>query len=336
VTVKGSCILCGSSDPELLFKDRDRSGQAKGEFSVVKCRGCGLVYTLPDADIGDIREFYPDERCGIESAGPVAAVSSFESWLSKRYSRLLWRMLAGEDRNFLPQMIDFFENILSFPFYRYRNRCFPYRDKPGRLLDIGCGSGKLLSLEKRLGWEVYGVELEEKKASYAREVRDLNVITGDFKDIEYKSDFFDVISLRHVLEHLINPLVDLKKIREILKPGGLLVIRVPNQSRIEMAVFGKRWRAYDLPRHRFHFDRRTISKLVLKSGLKPLKISQALYINYMISGIGRILEERGAPLWITGFFNIENKVLRGIFLPLGFLLKIIGQSSEILVYAGKG
>ena len=95
MTPEGSCILCGSSDPELLFKDRDRSGQAEGEFSAVKCRNCGLIYTLPNVAIEDVRGFYPDECYDAEKDGPVPGINRFEARFSRYYSRLLWKMLFG-------------------------------------------------------------------------------------------------------------------------------------------------------------------------------------------------------------------------------------------------
>jgi SAM-dependent methyltransferase len=335
MTDKENCILCGSSDFKLLFEGRDKLVPSEDKFSVVKCNGCGLVRTLPAVSRDDMRKYYPEKYYNITKDTLTLHISKFEDSLSRYYSKLLWKMLLEEKRNFIRRTGDFLTNLLFIPFYRYRNRCFPYKDKPGKFLDIGCGSGKLLFEQKRLGWEVYGVELGKKMSSYAREVRKLNVITGEFSDAEYERDFFDIANLHHVLEHFLEPLDELRKAHKILKPGGLLVIRVPNRNKIETAIFGKHWYAYDLPRHRFHFDRETIRQLLLKAGFKPLKTVQVLHINSMILSIRSVLEDRKAPHGLISFFSIENKLARGIFLPLCFLFKAAGQSSEMLVYAKK-
>ncbi|MFQ5952675.1 MAG: class I SAM-dependent methyltransferase [Candidatus Omnitrophota bacterium] len=325
MTDRGSCIICGRSDVKLIFEGRDRLTRAENKFSVVKCQNCGLIYTLPSVTPEEIKEYYPDKYYGDVKDKTSLEISKFEKLFSAYYSKLLWRTLS-ENRGC---------SIFLLPFYRYRNRCFPYKDKPGRLLDVGCGSGRLLFEQKRLGWEVFGVELGEKAASYAREVRSLNVITGELDDANHENNFFDVVNLNHVLEHLIDPVVELKKIYRILKQGGLLVLRVPNYSKVEIAIFGKHWRAYDLPRHRFHFNKDTVSEILLKADLKPVKIIYALHVNHMILSVRDILEDRKAPVWMTNFLSVENKICRGIFLPLGFLLRLIRQSSEMLVYAEK-
>lgn len=335
---KGNCILCGSKDFELLFEGRDRLTCSENKFKVVKCADCGLMRTLPDVSMvsmADVQKYYPDEYYNVVKDKLSLKISKSEAFFSDHYSKLLWRILLGKKRSFICRAMDFFENLLLIPLYRYRNRCFPYKDKPGRLLDIGCGSGRLLLEQKRLGWEVYGVELGEKMASYAREIRNLNVITGDFNEMKYEDNFFDVVNLHHALEHFLNPLVELKKIYKILKPDSLLVITSPNYSRLEATIFGEKWHAYELPRHRFHFNRKTIKKLLLKSGLKPIGIIQTLNVNNLILSTRYILEGKKASNWIIRQFSIDNKALRFFLLPFGFFLKLIGQSSEMIVYAKK-
>ena len=73
------------------------------------------------------------------------------------------------------------------------------------MLDIGCGHGFLLNLSRELGFETYGVELQEASALYAKNTFGLNVLTVELMDAHYLPDFFDVVVLSSVLEHLINP-----------------------------------------------------------------------------------------------------------------------------------
>ncbi|MEA3490194.1 MAG: class I SAM-dependent methyltransferase [Candidatus Omnitrophota bacterium] len=328
------CKLCGSPECDIIIEGRDRLSRSNEKFSVVRCRGCGLIYTLPYISAEEMQKYYPEGYYSIRDGAFSQGICGFEDWFSRRYSRLLWKILSGK-RTTLSRLIDFLESIFLFSFYRYRNRCIPYKDKPGRLLDIGCGDGKLLSEQKKLGWEVYGVELERKMSSYARKERSLNVVTGKFMDVEYKENFFDVINLNHVLEHFLKPLIELGKINNILKPGGLVVINIPNYSRIETAIFGRRWHAYELPRHRFHYNRKTLINMLRKNGLEPVRVAQVLNVNNFILSTRYILEDNGFPGRMIGFFNVNNKMLRAFFLPFALVLKAIGQSSEMLIYAKK-
>ena len=307
------------------------------DYRVVKCGRCRLLFTLPYVSADNVSGYYPGKYYGgIRRKAPVEKASGFEARFSDRYSRILWKVLEGKGKGFLSHICYLFVELLTLPLFRYKNRCLPYRERPGSLLDIGCGSGKLLREEKRLGWDVHGVELDPRSSSHARDVEGFDVVTGNFMDAGYERGCFDVIVMNHVLEHFLNPLTELGKVRDILRPDGIVAIRLPDQSRIEKALFGRRWHAYELPRHRFHFDRKSIRRLLLKGGFEPLSIVRLLNVNNMILSIRYLFEDMGAPERVTRFCNIDNRLLRGMLLPAGFVLKVLGQSSEMLVYAKKG
>ncbi len=91
---------------------------------------------------------------------------------------------------------------------------------------------------KERGWEALGIELNERAAAYARDRMGLDIITGNFLEADLPNHYFDVISLWDVLEHLPDPLPVLKKISQIIRPGGLLVLNLPNPESWEARRFG--------------------------------------------------------------------------------------------------
>jgi 2-polyprenyl-3-methyl-5-hydroxy-6-metoxy-1,4-benzoquinol methylase len=106
-----------------------------------------------------------------------------------------------------------------------------YVQPPGRLLDIGCGNGRLLYIAKRAGWQVKGLELSAKMAESVRQELDVEVTVGNFLEVSPSADdanAFDVVILRHVLEHLPDPLLTMDRITALLKPDGYLLLEMPN------------------------------------------------------------------------------------------------------------
>lgn len=136
-----------------------------------------------------------------------------------------------------------------------------------KILDIGCGSGKWLYKQKTIGNDVYGIESSQNAAKIANEMG-LNVFSESLEDTEFANDFFNLVRINHVLEHLVNPLRLLKKVKRILKKSGECIISVPNVESIESILLKGAWRQLDAPRHLFHFSPSTLQKVINKAGLK--------------------------------------------------------------------
>jgi 2-polyprenyl-3-methyl-5-hydroxy-6-metoxy-1,4-benzoquinol methylase len=166
---------------------------AYDESRVVRCRGCGLDYMwpLPDRIDGIYEEDY---FRAYQDAGMVFPT---ESALHPRFAA---RLRAVEQR---------------------RGR--------GRLLEIGVGHGAFLQYAAMAGWEVVGVELSRYAAAHVRSQYGLTVIDGSIESAELPTAAFDMVHLSHVLEHLLDPLNALRKIRTLLSPGGMVAIEVPNE-----------------------------------------------------------------------------------------------------------
>jgi SAM-dependent methyltransferase len=153
---------------------------------------------------------------------------------------------------------------------------------PGRLIDIGCGNGRLLWVAKQAGWDVKGLELSAEMARYAAGIVGCEVVANDFLAEEPPPgdrQAFDVVSLRHVLEHLPWPLLAMEKISGLLKPGGYLLVEIPN-----VEGWGKRWVRFSartglhrrrfpadmLPGHLCEYSKLSFGNLLERSGFRLL------------------------------------------------------------------
>jgi SAM-dependent methyltransferase len=143
--------------------------------------------------------------------------------------------------------------------------------EPGRLLDVGCGKGRFLAAASAVGWEVLGIEFALASAEAARAAYGVDVIAGDFLDVPLQGGF-DAVTMWHVLEHLPDPSAAVARAAGLLRPGGRIVISVPNIDSLQAHFGGEHWFHLDLPRHLFHFSPRSLSALVERAGLRVARI----------------------------------------------------------------
>ncbi|MEA1886357.1 MAG: class I SAM-dependent methyltransferase [Bacteroidota bacterium] len=113
--------------------------------------------------------------------------------------------------------------------YGYIKKHVPVKS---RFMDIGCGGGSLLYFAKQDGWEVKGMEISPGYTEYVRDRLNVEVITADFLLYESHDEKFDLVSLRHVLEHLPDSILAMNKISDMLKPGGYGHFEFPNINSI--------------------------------------------------------------------------------------------------------
>jgi len=133
-------------------------------------------------------------------------------------------------------------------------------------LDIGCGSGGRLLEFRRLGWNVSGLEISSQAAEAGRSLG-LDIVVCDLAEAPWPDRSFDAITLYHVLEHVHQPSEYVERIARLLKPGGVVLIAVPNFQSWERRLFGKRWTWLDVPIHLHHFEPARLQRLVESAGL---------------------------------------------------------------------
>lgn len=206
------------------------------EFGVYRCCGCGCGRTWPAPPPAEIGAWYPAEYYG---KGNV------------RFNRLM---------------------ELLVRWFRWRRARVMRRLAPtGRVLDVGCGRGLMLNYLRQLGYEPSGVELSETAAWHARHVLGLPVAVGDFLAIELEPMSLTAVIFWHSLEHFADPEAAVAKAAAALKPGGLLVVAVPNFASWQARLFGRRWFHLDVPRHYVHFTPEALRGLLGRHGLKCVK-----------------------------------------------------------------
>jgi len=209
---------------------------------------------------------YEVQRCGNCGMGKTMPFPSDEE-LEELYSASNYRD-KDKGKRFIPPM-EWLVGLLR----NRRLRAIERFIKKGTILDIGCGRGLLLKAARESGWEVYATEHNKDSASHAADILGIDVRSDDIRNAGFESGSFDVISLWHVLEHLQDPQGVIEKCHDLLKPGGLLVIAVPNFASLQAIVSGRHWFHLDVPYHLYHFKLHSLEKLIGRSGFRIKKVS---------------------------------------------------------------
>jgi len=149
-----------------------------------------------------------------------------------------------------------------------------------KILDIGCGTGDFLNVCKKNNYKVFGVEPNENANKIAS-----NKIGGKLvKNLnEILESQFDIITLWHVLEHVPNLEEYISQIKKLLKPSGYLIIAVPNFKSFDADYYKQYWAAFDVPRHLWHFSKKSIQVLFSKQQIKVIKILPMQFDSFYVS-----------------------------------------------------
>jgi 2-polyprenyl-3-methyl-5-hydroxy-6-metoxy-1,4-benzoquinol methylase len=247
-----SCPVCGKSIFSPFLKSIDFF-LTREQYTIVSCDNCGMKFVNPRPDAKEIDKYY-------ESTEYMSHDAKKKNILTLLYK--LARYISIKKK---------------YKFVRANS----YGKK---LLDIGCGTGEFIFYCRKKGFDVSGIEPGIKPANFARSKYLLEVYEEARLDILSLPEF-DVITLWHVLEHVHLLHERMNKIVEIMKPGGTLIIAVPNSDSWDAFYYGKFWAAYDLPRHLYHFSQETMEILARMHSLKiekiiPMKLD-AFYISLL-------------------------------------------------------
>jgi 2-polyprenyl-3-methyl-5-hydroxy-6-metoxy-1,4-benzoquinol methylase len=220
-TDSAACPICGNNDTEFA--------RSAGDVALLRCRRCALIY-CPEVPEPDARARYYDERYFTDP--------------SREYGDYL-----GEEAVHRRQARYYLGVLRSMGI------------TAGRLLDVGCATGFFLDEARQAGFEVVGCDVSGFAVAHACEVLGLHVVQGDFLEADLPPRSFDVITLFNVLEHLPDQRAVARKLAELLRPGGVLVVETWDYRAPVARVLGAYWHDWAPPFVLYYYTKRTLAAL---------------------------------------------------------------------------
>lgn len=319
MTTPSMRVACPVCDGTKLRYERTVAG-----YCLERCLACRHVVMNPQPSLDDLSEQYAhrDTDALVRLYGAISALPSVKAQWQGR--------------------LDWLSTL---------------QQKPGRILDCGCGYGGFVEEAQRLGWDAHGIELGEwaAEAAAARNVKNIHI--GPIAGAPFAPGSFDVIHASQVLEHLPQPRHELRHLRTLLAPQGLMWIDVPNYDSLTIRLNRDDFMLNEPPQHLNYFNATTLASLLTRCGFKPLQITTFGGLKWenlvgrpirseIADAYARLPEPkskadvpdvlRSVPLWKRAALKLVVKPVLYDRLHLGMVLGVLARGAVGLRTPGEG
>lgn len=263
------CPWCGSENAQLHLELKDLF-LTQEPFKILECKECGLLYTTPRPNKDEIGRYYKSEE-----------------YYSHQENK----------EGFIPKV---YEKVKSVNLKNKYGIATEGKEK-GKALDIGCGVGDFLHTMEQHGWDCTGVEPSEDAKVIAKKRIKGQLLSSEEQE-NLPDSSFDLITMWHVLEHVDDIRWQIQQLHRLCKPGGRIIIALPNYKSYDGQYYKAEWAAYDVPRHLNHFNKETLIKILEESGLRHVKTEKLVWDAYYISYMSEKYRKHSIPL-LRGAFR---------------------------------
>lgn len=266
-----SCPGCGSAhiQQQLNVKDHTVSGEI---FAVWQCHDCTLRFTQGIPGLTAIGAYY-------QSDNYISHTDTKEGIINRLYHAVRKKTLQSK--------LKLIKAVTGL--------------QKGAIADIGAGTGAFLHTLQQAGWNIQGIEPDATARQRAGELYGLS-LDGPDQLSALATGHFDAVTMWHVLEHVHDLHGYIDTVKRIVKPGGKIIIAVPNYTSYDAKVYKEHWAAYDVPRHLYHFSPGAMEQLMEKHDLVLKDIRPMWYDSFYVSMLSEQYKT-GRPGPVSAVFN---------------------------------
>jgi 2-polyprenyl-3-methyl-5-hydroxy-6-metoxy-1,4-benzoquinol methylase len=308
VSTPGACPCCNSNASRVVLKEcEDLLHGTGGRWSLIECRNCGLIRTDPMPADDQIAALYPSAYGPHHRGKKLTGV--------RGVGAILRRIAIS------PYQLRFGAPGIA---------CHPFG--AGRFLDVGCGAGTLLRKMVDAGWVGTGLDISDSALAEARaSVPEASFFAGTVESAALTGPY-ELITMQHVLEHVPRPMDCLRRCFDLLSPGGILLIALPNFQSAEARLLGRHWVGLDVPRHLLHFREPVIMNLLQSCGYEVARRRPQMFASSISESLLLLL-----PANVRGKV-IRSPLARALYLSLVFpacISYFLGNRGAVEIHARK-
>jgi SAM-dependent methyltransferase len=284
------CGLCGCAG-ELCYPElQDRHFDAPGTWTHLMCPRCHLIWLSPQPSPASLPALYSDYYTHARPEAEPLVVRAITRGIPAAIQDYGDIVADPAERN-LGRLLSWFGPLAELG---RRGTMGLSGSSRGTLLDFGCGDGAYLRHMRSLGWRVAGFEQDPRAAQVARETLGEDCIHLDLADAKAAApDGYDVITLSHVIEHLLDPIATLIDCAACLRPGGKLVIATPNTESRGHRHFGRNWLHLDPPRHINLFNAGSLTEVTRRAGFRVVSVASPSSSSHFVWQASSMIEQQG-------------------------------------------
>jgi SAM-dependent methyltransferase len=290
------CRACGvTQDSSLLWESVNLREDLASSGAYWRCAACGSANLHPTPAISELQSAYDDIL--LSPPGPAQARTGLR--------RLLRRT---------------FPNPHEAP--------GPPSTPGAKLLDLGCGSGAKLALFDRLGWDCYGIDISPRAIAHAAQiVPPQHLFAGQLSDAPFSAFAFDVVRSDNVVEHLLDPLAELRHVHRLLKRSGQLFLYVPHLGGLTLRLLRGGSISSWIPFHLTLFSRPGLKALLERAGFANVRLSSYSPPDWISLSVAQEARRRGASREAqTHLSRAAGLIAR----PIGWLSTAVGAGEELI------
>lgn len=263
------CPICDndSTNEYMNCKDHNKSQE---HFKLEKCNNCSFIFTNPRPQDEDLGQYY-----------------DFEEYVSHSETK--------------KDLINKLYHIVRR--WNVNNKVKLLGKKKGVVLEIGSGTAEVLSKCKYKGWQIVGVEPNQKARSAAQKKHGIKLKEG-LSELNLKKKSIDKIMMWHVLEHVPDINEVLNAVNKLLKNDGEFIVAMPNLRSLDAIKYKESWAGFDVPRHLSHFQKDTVNRLADKYGFEIVKTKPMWFDSFYTSMLSEKIK--------TGKYNYIKASIMGL------------------------